>query len=488
MDIHIEEKKLLKPFGGWFFALLAAITAALIVSFLIRLTPYEITFFLLIFILSISILLFGNSIIFAFILLLSIVSRGVLNIAWDITLFDVLLIFLSSSVIIKWLFLRKSFNISKVGYWFIVFFCIIVLTEIIGLVRFPKLFYVASLKPFLQFIEYILVFVCVVNVVKTRQDIKKYVNVEIYCGILLAAVIIYEAHYGVFLFGEQPIFGSAYSDYSKTLKINPASMILLIPTFWLIVFYPKKRLYMYILIPLFLFVFILSSSRSLYIAVLGGIVGMLYLRNISKVVLVLLICIVITWFNIDFLSPKVSEISNSIFFYFKDPYSLDRTSTAGRLSLWQTTMPYMLLKHPFWGYGINGFGMEIYSQSNFKNLYGELNYFEWFNVPDNPSGDAHNQYLQILADHGIVAFVLFVYLYFKVIKVCCNNYRETNDPFLKSTSQALFVSLISFSFAFIGITLLETDNNIMPVVFWFNIGILYSMKRVIEKNGNKGIK
>lgn len=466
---------------------IGAIFAWLVSSFFLKLTLYEQILSVFVGVLLLSVLIFGISIILPFLLLLSIVSRGVFNLIGVITIFDVLLFVLFGSLTVKHIITKKGIKITKEGKMLIGLLLIVILTEVIGFIRFPELFLIVSFKPFLQFIEYLVVFLCVISMVKTSEDIKKYVNLEVFCGVLLASIVLYEAYFGVFTFGEQPIFSSTYYTYSRQFKINPTLMLLLIPTFWFIIFLGRKRPYLFGLIPLFIYVYILSSSRSLYLGILGGLVGMVYLRSIPKLVIVLIIGFVIVWFNLDFLAPKVNEVFESVFGYFTNPYALGETSTVGRLGLVETTL-WMVLAHPFWGYGINGFGMELYSISGFKDYPGLINIFHLFGGPEHPFADTHNQYLQILADHGIVALILFSYLIVKLVRVCLNNYKKTNDPFLKGISQAFFVSLISFLFAFLGVVLLETDNNITPIIFWFNLGLIYSIKRVIENNGDKGFK
>lgn len=114
---------------------------------------------------------------------------------------------------------------------------------------------------------------------------------------------------------------------------------------------------------------------------------------------------------------------------------------------------------------------------------------DWLGVPDYvPYGAAHNQYLQVLVDHGIVALILFCYLIARVVKISLNLYKKADDPFLKDVSQALFLSLISLIFASVGVTLFASTTIILPMIFWFNLGLLFSIKRLVEKDGDKGIK
>jgi O-antigen ligase len=395
---------------------------------------------------------------------------------------------LSASLIARRIFIKRGSKVSKEGKVFIILLSIVVFTEVLGFLRFPDLFFGASLKPFLQLIEYLLVFFCVVSIVKTPSDIKKYVRLEVLCGILLASIILYEANFGVFTFGDQPIFLNTYYVYREELKINPSSMLLLIPTFWLTICLVRTRPYLIVLVPMFIYVFIVSSSRSLYLGILGGMVGMLYIRNIPRMTLVTVAAVIIILFNLDFIVPKVNEVVGAIFGYFTDPYSLAESSTVGRIGLIETSL-FMVLQHPFWGYGINGFGMEFYSSYFLKNHPGIINFVQWFGTPETvPHGAAHNQYLQILADHGLVALILFSYLIIKELKISLNNSKKADALFLKDVSQALFLSLLSFLFAFCGVVLLEATNTILPMIFWFNLGLIYSMKRIFEKNENRGIQ
>jgi len=487
MDSKYIGRRVLSFNNSWLVIFIAAICVWLVKSFFLGLSLYEQILWVFVVIFLVSVSIFGISIILPLLLPLSIVSRGVFNLIGVITIFDVLLFVLFGSLTLKHIITKKGVKITKEGKMFIVLLLIVTLTEVIGFIRFPELFLTVSLRPFLQFIEYLILFLCVITIVKTPEDIRKYISIEIFCGILLAFIILYEAYHGIFTFGDQAIFLNAFSSYRKEIKINPSLMLLLIPTFWFIIFNRKGRKYLIGLIPLFIYVYVLSSSRSLYLGILGGIIGVLYIRKISRMVLVLIFCFIIILFNLDFIAPKINEILNSIIGYFTKPYSLEATSTVGRISLVETTL-WMVLAHPFWGYGINGFGMELYSTSGFKDYPGLINIFHLFGGPEHPFADTHNQYLQILADHGIVALILFSYLIVKLLRVCLNNYKQANDPFLKDISQAFFVSHISFLFAFLGAVVLETDNNITPMIFWFNLGIIYSIKRIVVKNESQGFK
>lgn len=493
MDALISGTRIQKLLSErWFIIFLIVIAGYFLGDFFFGLTLYEQYLWLFMGIFFIVVFSFGVSVLLPLLLFLSVFSRGVFNISGDITLFDISLLILSGSIIIRQVIVKRNLRLSHEGKIFIAFLSLIVFTEILGFIRFPGIFLSASFKPFLQLIEYLLVFLCVVSLVKTPKDIKKYVSLEIFCGLFLAFVTLYEANFGIFTFRNQAVFLNAFNPFTKQLKIHPSLMLLLIPTFWFIVFLARKKHYLYVFIPFLVYIFILSSSRSLYLGILGGVIGLLYLRNVSRLALVSIICIVIVVFNISFVKPKVSEVYESFETYFRDPnafpYSFKQTSTAGRFVLIKTGL-LMALKHPIWGYGINGFGMELYSGRSDSNYYPDKSMFlEWFGTPLTPFSDAHNQYLQILLDHGLIALCLFLYLMFRVLKISLNNYKKTHDRFFKDISRALFISLVSFLFAFIGVVLLETDNNITPMIFWFNLGLIYSIKRLVEKDGNKSIK
>ena len=425
---------------------------------------------------------YGLRFIFFLLLPISIVSRGVFNLIGYLTIWDALLILVSGTVIITTLLKRRKLRLSRDGKVLVLLVFTIIGTQVIGFISFPELFLDVSFKPFLNLVEGALVSICVVSLIRKVNDIKILTRLILLAGLSLALITIYEAHFGTFFIGEQAIFSSTYSDYRRELKINPSSILLFLPAFYFTVLSTKKRPYMFILIFLFLYTFILSSSRSLYIGVLGGIIGILYLKRTSAGFLIISIATVLIAFTSDFIIPKVSEVTSSFSSYFSGSYP-GGSSTTGRIIISKTALANFL-NHPFWGYGINGFGMESYTDPHYMKRLGVMEEFGgFFTQFGAPAGDTHNQYLQILTDHGLIALALFLYLYFRLIKLAYRNCIKTVDPFLNNVSAALFVALVGLVFSFLGVPLLTSMASIISMTaFGVTVGLIFSIKRIIEKD------
>ena len=431
-------------------------------------------------VLAVFLLALGLRPLLFFLLPISIVSRGVFNLIGFFTIWDGILFLISGYIIINSLNKKRNYHVFNEGTLFIILLIIIFITEVMGLILFPDIFYQASFKPFMNFFEGILLIICVVTIIKNIKDIKIITYLFIFTGLLFSLIIIYESHFGLFYFGIQPVFSNAYLEYRGSLRAHTGSLLLLLPAFWFAFFLRKRNPLFYLIMPVMLFAFALSSTRSLYLGFLGGIVSLFYLRYLSDIFLIVTVAGSVAWFVSDFLIPRVSEITNSMLTYFGGKYSTGMTSTIGRLIIAKTAISNFLT-HPLWGFGINGFGMETYADPQYLKKFEVHREFDWFfRSIDNPEGNTHNQYLQILVDHGLIALVIFLALSLKLVKISYRNIMNTQDLFIKDVSKALFVSLVGYLFVFMGAPLLTSMANILSMTsFGFCVGLIYSIKGMI---------
>jgi O-antigen ligase len=92
----------------------------------------------------------------------------------------------------------------------------------------------------------------------------------------------------------------------------------------------------------------------------------------------------------------------------------------------------------------------------------------------NPAGKTHNEYLQILLDHGAIVFVIAMYLLVRTLQKCREK-ANTPDKELAGLYQALFVSFVGFLFGFISVSLLSYHgNNFLQMFFFLNVGLAYA--------------
>jgi len=63
------------------------------------------------------------------------------------------------------------------------------------------------------------------------------------------------------------------------------------------------------------------------------------------------------------------------------------------------------------------------------------------NLPDGWTGDAHNLYLELLAETGLIGFTVFGSLILLALRTTVRQLRETEDEFNKMIAVAVFSSI-----------------------------------------------
>ncbi len=426
-------------------------------------------------------------------ILASIVTRGLLNVFGPITIFDGLFALLSLYLLFSGRLQRTGGPMSRELKVFWALMGVILLSQIAGLIRYPLgTYYNVSLKSAIQMIEFFFIMWFIIQTVQTEEDVRWLVQSEVACGLFFAVVTFYELNFGVFTFGVQPIFGNTLSGAPglavnlKSFKLGPNSIPLLISATWLMLLTFRSRFWTYAVLPFVLLVFSQTSSRTMFLAFTAGMVGLLFLRGITRKLGVLVISIVILAFTVEIVAPQVSEITNSIQSYINSPQTADDSSTFGRLVLLEIA-PQLWLRHPFLGYGINGFGLELFSNPEFIRS-ARVPLGEWLQGIGGPAGRVHNQYMQVLVDHGIIAFLLFIYLLFLVFRRAHRNFKEAPTPYLRQVSQALLVSYVSVLAALMAVGLPSYGgNNLLQLFFYYNLGLIMAIHRIATRTAQEKV-
>lgn len=112
-------------------------------------------------------------------------------------------------------------------------------------------------------------------------------------------------------------------------------------------------------------------------------------------------------------------------FFFHRLGEIDEFTTVSRLAIWGGAFT-VFARSPLLGIG---FG-------NLRGLMGGL-----LNLPDGWTGDAHNLYLELLAETGVIGFFVFGVLIVLALRTALKRLRTTQNEFHKMIALAVFAAI-----------------------------------------------
>jgi putative inorganic carbon (hco3(-)) transporter len=112
-------------------------------------------------------------------------------------------------------------------------------------------------------------------------------------------------------------------------------------------------------------------------------------------------------------------------FFFQRLAEIDDFTAVSRLAIWGGAFT-VFARLPILG---TGFG-------NLRGLMGGL-----LNLPDGWTGDAHNLYLELLAETGVIGFLVFGILIILAMRTALKQLRRTESQFNKMTTLAIFAAI-----------------------------------------------
>lgn len=177
------------------------------------------------------------------------------------------------------------------------------------------------------------------------------------------------------------------------------------------------------------------------------------LRNFSTSIVAILIIVSI----IVTMNPRFLNIVN------RRVFSDDYGAAWSRIPLMQVS--YSIIKaHPLLGVGINNYTeiMEDYDTTD-------------IGVTSLTTYQVHNIFLQIAADMGIMALVIFIWLIFMVYKEGLSYIKASEDSI-----SAIVIGLIGGITAFLihGLVDAASLGNHLFLIFWFFTGIIIAIKKI----------
>lgn len=127
---------------------------------------------------------------------------------------------------------------------------------------------------------------------------------------------------------------------------------------------------------------------------------------------------------------------------------------------------HMIKDHPFIGLGANTY---------MKNYKKYREHVEYRNVGTKDYMYAHNNFLHMAAEIGLIGLGLFIWLLYKLFLECKNIYRKFNDDYMKIISLSLSVCLIAFLVN--GLTESSLYYSRVAIIFWYIMGLALALNK-----------
>ena len=315
-----------------------------------------------------------------------------------------------------------------------------------------------------RLIQYIFVFFIIVEELKDKRHIKRIIFFMALGVILSSFDGIWQVatgkdfirHYGPVINIGLVRATASFKD-ANTLGIYLSAIAPLV--FGLALYYLKRiKKIVFVFVSLAVLIGVaLTYSRPTLLAIY---VALFFLGLIKKDKILISILLILTLIS-PFILPKsvknwAKEVNyNPLRFMCND----DRIATY-RNSL------NMIKAHPLIGVGANTY-MKNYKQ------YKE--HPEYRNIVTSDYMYAHNNFLHMAAEIGLIGLGIFFWLLYKLSNECRNVYRSLNDGFLKVVSLSLSACLIAFLVN--GLTESSLYYSRVAVLFWYIAGFSISLKK-----------
>ena len=245
----------------------------------------------------------------------------------------------------------------------------------------------------------------------------------------------------------EPINEWTFRTTGGTADPNEFAAHLLAFIFISIYLFKLNRNYIFIVISIisFLYGFFKAGSMSSFV-VLFLLTGLLWIVNFRKFLKLVIPLVLIIFFLVDF--SKIQAITNI----------LERTNNLGTADT----------RFASWEAGINMINDNLIVGIGFNNYISTVQKYT-INYLSNHSVAPHNIYLKLLAENGIIIFILFIFL---IINIISKNFH------LVLFQKELYLLLSLISLLLMGMSLGFIWDN----YFWFIVAIYINSLKSIERN------
>ena len=320
----------------------------------------------------------------------------------------------------------------------------------------------------LRLLQYVFVIFAVIDGVKDKKHVLRIVISIAICILLISIDSIWQVFIGKdFIRGNAPIINlglvratASFSD-ANVLGIYLSAITPLFFGLTLCYFKGRKKLIYGLLSLLGLLGLALTYSRP---TLLAAYIVLLFLA-LAKRSKLLIIMLLLFIFIAPFVMPRsVKEFAreveyNPVRFMLNDD----------RIAIFRNAIQ-MIKASPVIGHGANTFN---------KNYVKFKEKPEYRNVVTSDTIYAHNNFLHMAGEIGIVGLVLFIWLLFELFIACAGIYNKLKDNFLKIVSLSLIACLIAFLIN--GLTESSLYYSRVALIFWYLAGLALALKKLNEE-------
>lgn len=231
---------------------------------------------------------------------------------------------------------------------------------------------------------------------------------------------------------------------------------------------PYDKVIWIILLVFYAFALCFSLSRGVWMSMAVTIPFLLFQRMEGKGhQRAILLCVILF---LGLLALSIPNLSQSTYGRVATIFDLGYASNRVRLLRWGAAL-MMFLQNPILGKGYGAFALEYQEDAA---LVGELSKYQM---------SAHSEYLQILAETGILGFGAWVWLLVAFFACGFRYLRRIEDSFYRSVIIGLMTAELSLLVYFFVNSLLAFDKIGIP--FWVIYGLLPAVGAIAEREERK---
>lgn len=194
---------------------------------------------------------------------------------------------------------------------------------------------------------------------------------------------------------------------------------------------------------------ILNGTRGAWIAIVIVLLIFGFMSKNNRKVFIVLLTSLAVFLAVAINNPAIYNRAVTI-------ADMQYQSNSERLLLWSSAW-HMFKDHPLTGVGAENFAEQYHSTYISPN------------AKERNLGHAHNNFLQILAETGIIGFVSFAYLFGYILVTSYQRY-------MLGSKWAFAVFLVTISLLVQGLTEFNFGNSGVIKMYWFILGLLLIRK------------